>query len=165
MTGLVGQPGRQTVLESTLALNDTIEHALIATICSIPRDWQQFVSVDPGIEDDLRRLSITAPTNSVEFLRFLLSSRQQFREALLVSTLPEHLSAPIEELLDRRSAIRLKKEELVDERKFEDAAKCLERQKALTAELNNKLATQTLFVTIGNVTDAISRIGWPDNEQ
>ena len=148
----------------TLALNDTIAHSLIGTICSIPREWQHCISLESGIEDELRQLSMTAPTNSVEFLRFLLASRQRLREAILISTLPEDLTAQIADLVARRSEMRSRKEVLVNERKFDEAARCLALQKSLTDELNNKLAGQALFVTIGNVTDAISQIGWPEND-
>lgn len=147
-----------------MALNDTIANSLIGAIYSMPRDWQRSISFQSGIEAELRKLSLIAPTNSVEFLRFLLTFRQRFREALLLSALPEHLCAPIGDLIERRSAIRDRKEKLVNERNYEQAANCLEIQKALTDELNRKLVGQTLFITVGNVTDAIRRIGWSKNQ-
>ena len=147
-----------------MALNDTIAHSLIGTIYSMPKEWQPFIRFQSDIENDLRELAMTEPTNSGAFLGFLLTFRQRFREALLLSAWPEQSRAPIGDLIERRSRIRDEKEKLVNEQKFEQAAHCLGIQKALTNELNNKLEGQNLFITIGNVTDAIRRIGWPKNQ-
>jgi len=146
-----------------MALTDTIANSLIGIIYSMPKDWQRSIRVQPGIEDEIRQLAVIAPTNSEDFLRFLLTSRQRLREALLASALPENLCKPVVDLLERRSAIREKKEKLVRERNLEQAEKCLGMQETLTQEINHSLAGSTFDISITNVTDAISRIGWPTN--
>ena len=130
----------------------------------MPKEWQPFIKFQSDIEAELRELAMTTPTNSVEFLRFLLAFRHRFREALLVSTLPEQSREPIVNLIERRSAIRDRKEKSVNEQDYEQAANFLKIQKSLTNELNDELAGQDLFITIANVTDAIGRIGWPEND-
>ncbi len=130
----------------------------------MPKEWQPFIRFQSDIEAELRELAMTAPTNSVAFLRFFLTSRQRFREALLVSVFPEPARAPIVDLIERRSAIRDRKEKSVNERDYEQASDFLEIQKTLTKELNDELAGQDLFITIANVTDAIGRIGWPEKD-
>ena len=147
-----------------LTLNNTIANSLIGTINSIPKEWQPFIRFQSDIEAELRELAKTEPTNSVDFLRFFLTFRQRFREALLVSVLPEQSRAPIVDLIERRSAIRDRKEKSVSERDYEQASNFLTIQKTLTNELNDELAGQDLFITIANVTDAIGRIGWPEND-
>ena len=128
----------------------------------MPKDWPGIFSVQPGIEDDLRQTAMIEPTNSVDFLRFLLSSRQQFSEQLFIATLPVHLRPSVADLLKRRSGFRNRKEELVTARNYEQAAKCLGNQRNLTDEIENQLADQQLVITIGCVTDAIERLGWPE---
>ena len=103
------------------------------------------------------------PTNSVEFLRFLLSS-QQFPEKLFIATLPVHLRASIADLLERRSEFRNRKEELVKAGNYAQAAKCRDNQRHLTDEIENQLADQHLVISIGCVADAIERLGWPANQ-
>ena len=122
------------------------------------------ITVQADIEAELSKLAMTPPTNSDSFLRFFLTSRQRFCEALLISVLPEQSRAPIVDLIKRRSAIRYQKEKSVSEQDYDQAARFLETQNALSNELNDQLAGQDLMITTAAVTDAIGRMGWPEND-
>ena len=147
-----------------MALTDSIGNTLIQFVHSMPKDWPGIFSAQPGIEEELRQTALIEPTNSSDFLRSLLSSRQQFREQLFIATLPVRLQPSIADLLERRSEFRNRKEELVTAGNHEQAAECLDNQRDLTDEIENQVADQQLVITIGSVTDAIERLGWPERE-
>ena len=144
-----------------MELNDHIANSLIRMVHSVAKDWPCVIRVELGIEDELRKTAMMEPTNSDEFLRFLLLSCQQFPERLFAAALPSHLQEPISELLERRFELGRRKEELVASEEFEQAANCSHMQQGLANEINHQLAGQNLVVTIDCVTDAIERLGWP----
>ncbi len=144
-----------------MELADSIANSLIRTVHSLAKNWPGVIAVADGIEVELRQTAMMEPTNSVEFLRFLLSSRQSIPENLLTATLPAHLRVSVTELLERRYELRIRKEELVAAGSIEQAADCRDRQQKLTDEISSQLAGQKLAVTIGCVTEAIEHLGWP----
>lgn len=147
-----------------MTLADSIGNSLIRIVHSMPKGWPNFFSVQPGIEDELRQIAMIEPTHSVDFLRFLLSSRHQFSEQLFIATLPLHLRPSIAGLLESRCGFRNRKEELVKAGNYEQAAEYRDNERKLTDEIENQLADQQLIITIGCVTDAIERLGWPEGQ-
>ena len=146
-----------------MELNDAIADSLIRAVNSVPKDWPGVVIVQVGIEDEIRQIAMTAPHNSKAFLLFLLAT-PQFRERLFTSTLPDELRILIDDLLERRSQIRNRKEELVASGDFDQAAKCRDMQQALADEIANRLGGISSVITIENVMIAIGRIGWSASE-
>lgn len=144
-----------------MTLADSIGNSLIRIVHSLPKDWPNVFSVQPGIEDELRQAAVIEPIHSVDFLRFLLSSRHEFPEQLFIATLPVHLRPSITRLLERRSGFRNRKEELVTAGNFEQAAECRDSERNLTDEIESQLAGQHRVITIGCVWDAMERLGWP----
>ena len=85
-----------------MALTDSIGNTLIQFVHSMPKDWPGIFSAQPGIEEELRQTALIEPTNSADFLRFLLSSRQQFLEQLFIATCLLYTSpSPRDGLLSR----------------------------------------------------------------
>ncbi len=128
----------------------------------MPEEWQRRIDIPPEIESELKVLARNTPTNTGDFLDYLLRHRQRFREAVMLSAMPDRMRDEIGELMNRRFEIQAIKEKAVNEGSWEQAANYLENQDKLSGELNEKLIGQTLFVTIENVKQAIAQIGWPD---
>lgn len=143
-----------------MELNDGIAKSLIRVVNLLLKDWDGAVELQPGIEDKLRQVALKEPTNSPEFLTFILKSRGRLGEAIFSSALPDHLRLTVQGLLDRQSEFRARKEGLVRSKDFEEAARCRDMQWKMKDAIQEQLAGQTLVVTIEHVEDAIDRIGW-----
>ena len=143
--------------------NKVAGNSLVAVLLTMPKEWRPFIRFQSDLQSELRELAMTAPTNTAAFLEFFLTNRYRFHEALLVSALPEHSRAPMVDLIDRLNEARERKERLVKERDYIQAASALQIQKSLASELTDKLKGQDLFITTDTYTDAIDRMGWPDS--
>ena len=71
-----------------MELTNHIANALIRMVGSMAKEWPSIVSIEPGLEEKLRQAAMSAPTNSEEFLRFLLLSCQPFPENYLQPLCP-----------------------------------------------------------------------------
>lgn len=147
-----------------MELTNPIANALIRMVDSMAKEWPSIVSIEPGLEEKLRQAAMSAPTNSEEFLRFLLLSCQPFPEKLFAAALPAHLRERVSPLLELRLELRKTKEELVASGRIEQAAECCELQDRLTNEIKSQLAEQFVVVTTGCVMNTIEQLGWPADE-
>lgn len=143
-----------------MELRDWIASALIRIVHCMEKDWPNTISVASGIEVELCKIAMIEPTNSEEFLRFLLLSSEQFPEKLFAAGLPSHLKERISELLAQRLELARTKGRLVATGKLEQAAHCYHLQMGVENEIHNALEGHKMVVTCDCVTDAIQRLGW-----
>jgi len=142
-----------------MKLNDAIAKSLLRNVDTVKSDWPAIVQVQAGTEDALRSLAEEPDVNTTDFLHSLLSFGREFSETLFACALSDDQHASIADLLKRQNEARISKEKFITTRDFEKAAICLNTQQNTAAQIVDRLAGNTITVTVECVRTALGQMG------
>lgn len=143
-------------------LQMAIDKRLNRLVARVAKRWEGVVQVSADLKKGLGVMARTPPTDSKQFMLFLLDQERPFYDAILLKTLPAEVVSSVTASLLHRAKILAGKEKAVAEHKFEEAAKLRDDYEKASEKLGVVIAAHQCIITLESVKAAFEELGWSD---